>query len=638
MKQLLIPLFFLIFSIQNIHSQNDIGLIQTQLDELTKEHKGLDEVVEFDVSGLNLYELITTLAQEHNLNVSVDIQLNQSVVSNFYDVKVKDIFVFLIQEYNIEFEIFSNIIIFKKRSEKAVVIAQKKLTIIDVTYNQQNDFLSINLKNDSLPRVAEKITDLSNKNIVLSPDIRDIKVSAYIKNRPFNQVIEMMAKSNGLSVTIREGEFYYLEKEVAIPVKNTVRTSNRTQSRNVKNNSSRNQDNFEIIVNPNGYLKITATNADVGQLILAAAEKVNINYFLYDPVEGLTTTLFVDGITFDNLLEHLFKGSIYTYKEVDGFYFIGDDESKGLRATELIQLEHRTIESVIDAIPQTLVSELEIKEFVELNGLVVSGSRTGIDELKSFILQIDKIVPLVQIEVLIVLYQKSHEVQTGIQAGLGENPGKSTGSLLPAVDISLSTSSINGLLNAFNGLGIINIGQVSANFYLNLKALENNSIIKLQSTPKIATLSGHEATVSIGETSYYFEVTNRLVNSGIGNDILQSGQWKSTDADMSVKIKPFVSTDGYVTLDIKVEKSTFLGRAGEKAPPGKSTQKFDALIRVRDNEMILLGGLDKLDREDSSSGTPVLSRIPVIKWLFSSRKKKKDQSKLHVFIKPTIIY
>ncbi len=639
MRNIYLLIVVIVFSTIKVNSQNDFGLIQSQLEEFSKESEGLNEVVEFDVSGLNLYELITTIADEHKLNVSVDIKLNNQVVSNFYDVKVKDVFLFLVQEYNIEFEIFSNIIIFNKKLEKAIKIEPKPLKIINITYNQQNDFLSINLKNDSLPRVAEKITDLSNKNIILAPDIKEIKVSAYIKNRPFDQVIEMMAESNGLTMTLKEGDFYYLEKNNIVKNKNVTANNNRKpNTSNSKTNQNSSQGNFEITVNPNGYLKVRAINADVGQIIMAAAEKVNVNYFLSDMPEGLSKTLVVDGITFDDLLEYLFINSIYTFKVYDGFYLIGDDNSQGLRATELIQLENRTIESVKDALPQSLILELEVQEFIELNGLVVSGPRTSIEELKKFIFQIDKPVPLVQIEVLIVQYKKGYDIQTGIQAGIGENPNPTSGTLLPAVDLSLSTSSINGLINAFNGLGIINIGQVSSNFYLNLKALENNSIINIQSTPKIATLSGHDATVSIGETSYYFEVSNRLINSGIGNDVLQSGTWKPTEANLSVAIKPFVSTDGHVTLDISVEKSSFLGRAGENAPPGKSSQKFDALIRVKDNEMILLGGLDELTREDSGTGTPFLSRIPVIKWFFSSRSKRKDKSKLHVFIKPTIIY
>ena len=129
-----------------------------------------------------------------------------------------------------------------------------------------------------------------------------------------------------------------------------------------------------------------------------------------------------------------------------------------------------------------------------------------------------------------------------------------------------------------------------------------------------------------------------MINSGLNNNILQSGTWKSTDANLSVSIKPFISTDENVTLTITVEKSSFLGRAGQNAPPGKSTQKFESLVRVKNNEMILLGGLDELRKEDSGTGVPLLSRIPIIKWFFSSRKKAKSDTKLHIFIKPTIVY
>lgn len=129
-----------------------------------------------------------------------------------------------------------------------------------------------------------------------------------------------------------------------------------------------------------------------------------------------------------------------------------------------------------------------------------------------------------------------------------------------------------------------------------------------------------------------------MINNGVSSDILQSGQWKATDANLSVNIKPFVSKDEQITLTIVVEKSAFLGRAGENAPPGKSTQQFESLVRVRNGEMILLGGLDELEKENSGTGTPVLSRIPILKWFFSSKIKRKNKSKLHVFIKPTVVY
>jgi type IV pilus assembly protein PilQ len=246
---------------------------------------------------------------------------------------------------------------------------------------------------------------------------------------------------------------------------------------------------------------------------------------------------------------------------------------------------------------------------------------------------------MVQIEVIIVQYNKSYEIQTGMKAGLDKiNSVQTGGVLFPNSDMTLNGTSVNSLIDAFNGFGLFKLGKVTESFYLNLKLLESNSALKVESTPKIATISGHEAKLSIGETSYYFEQNNRLINSNIGNDILNSGTWKSTDANLSVSIKPYVSTDENVTLTIAVEKSSFLARAGEDAPPGKATQKFESLVRVKNGEMILLGGLDELKKENTGTGTPLISRIPIIKWFFSSRKKGKNDSKLHIFIKPTVIY
>ncbi|GAA4272065.1 hypothetical protein GCM10022258_13590 [Aquimarina gracilis] len=616
-----------------MYGQQDMQKIESQINEYAKETPELNETIQIDVSGLTLYDFLTSIAIEHKLNISVDQDLNQIVASSFFDVPVKDVFLFVIKKYNLSIEIINKIIVFKKTEEKKELPKPKVRKEIDVTYNSTNDFLAVKLKNDSLSRVAQRITDVSGKNVILGPGVKNENVSAYILNRPFDQVMEMMAKSNRLLVTKDENGFYYLEKD------EDSQTSTRKGSTKKGKKGKPAESSAEITVEENGFLSIEAYDANVTELITEAAEKLNVNYFMYEKPEGATTTLVVNGITFDELLDHVFKGKNSTYKKTDDFYLIGNQNAEGLRSTELIQLENRTIETVLETLPADLIENVELKEFIELNGFMVSGSRPRILELKEYVKQIDKVIPMILIEVLIVQYQKGYDIQTGIKAGIDPEQQRITsGVLFPDSDVTLNANSVNNLIDAFNGFGIFKLGKVAKDFYLNLRALENNSIIRLQSTPKISTLSGHEAKLSIGETNYYFEQNNRLINSGLGNDILQSGQWKATDANLSVNIKPFVSKDEQITLTIVVEKSSFLGRAGENAPPGKSTQQFESLVRVKNGEMILLGGLDELERENSGTGTPLLSRIPVIKWFFSSKTKRKNKSKLHVFIKPTVVY
>lgn len=628
-------IFFGLLSFNLAIGQQDIGELSRRFDELSVQKKGLNDIVKIDISGISLRDFITSVAEEHQLNIDVDSDLNQQVINNFYDVTVKDVFIHLTQKYDLDVSFMNNIISFRKRREVKVV--EKRLPkVIDVSYNPQNDFLSIRLENDTLSAVSKAIIDKSGKNLVLSPDVKSQRVSSYILNRPFDQVIDMLSKSNDLVATKDENGFYYIEKSkpgIVTPDKSAPK------SKQSKGGSADAPGYFEVTVNKNGLLTVRANMADAADLLIEAAEKLHLNYFLYNKPENERTSLQAEDITFDGLLENIFKGKKYTFRRQDNLYLIGEQVTEGLRATEVIQLENRSIEMVLTSLPRVFSEKLEIKEFVELNGLIVSGAKSIIDELRIYLKQIDKVVPMVQIEVIIVQYNKSYEVQTGMKAGLDKlNQQKTSGILFPNSDMTVNASSVNSLINAFNGFGIFKLGKVTESFYLNLKFLENNSVVKVESTPKIATISGHEAKLAIGETSYYFEQNNRLLTNSIGNDILQSGTWKSTDANLSVSIKPFVSIDENVTLTIAVEKSSFLGRAGETAPPGKATQRFESLVRVKNNEMVLLGGLDELKKENSGSGTPLLSRIPIIKWLFSSRLKSKNNSKLHIFIKPTVVY
>lgn len=158
----------------------------------------------------------------------------------------------------------------------------------------------------------------------------------------------------------------------------------------------------------------------------------------------------------------------------------------------------------------------------------------------------------------------------------------------------------------------------------------------MASTPRLATLNGHEASMSIGNTEYYLELQTHLY--GTQNPQQTTTQeYKAINAELSIKIKPVVSADDQITLDIVVQQSDFTERISKTAPPGSVNRDFTSQIRVKNEEMILLGGLMKKRKSDSGSGTPLLSRIPIIKWFFSSRKHEKSDSKLSVLIKPTIV-
>lgn len=292
--------------------------------------------------------------------------------------------------------------------------------------------------------------------------------------------------------------------------------------------------------------------------------------------------------------------------------------------------------SIIDLIPENIIADLDIKVDNEQNSLYVSGSSQKINRLKTFLDGIDKAVPVVLIEVMIIEVSRSSVVETGISWGLGDEPSTTQGGIYPQTNLNLGAQTINRVIGGFDGFGSFNLGQVVPNFFATIKAMESNGNLKIRSTPKLSTLSGHRATFSNGQTSYY-TVTQQNIVSGNNPITTSVTNFVPIDAELGLTIKPLVSGDGQVTLDIFVIQSNFGQRIEENAPPDINSREFSSLIRVKNGDIVVLGGLEEQTKDDSGSGVPFLARIPVIKWLFSERRREDSKSKLTILIKPTII-
>ncbi len=294
-------------------------------------------------------------------------------------------------------------------------------------------------------------------------------------------------------------------------------------------------------------------------------------------------------------------------------------------------------QTIDEIIPPEISNDLDIQVDPELNSLYVTGSSAKIERLKEFITYIDKTVPVVLIEVMFVEVGRNNTIETGVTWGIGDEPSETRGGIFPTTDLTLGARTINKVINGFNGFDRLNLGKVIPNFFATIKAMESNGNLKIKSTPKLSTLNGHRATFSNGETSYY-TVTQRNIYGTDNPQTSEITNYEPIDAELGLTIKPLVSGDGQVTLDIFVIQSSFGDRIDENAPPDISSREFSSIIRVQDQDIVVLGGLEEQRRSNSGSGVPFLARVPVVKWLFSSRKREASKAKLTVFIKPTIIY
>ena len=624
----------------NTYANDRIKQIENQLSAMTAEMPGLEEKVQMSVSGVSIQEFMRGIADAHKLNISVDPAIKQEVVNNFANATVSDVLIFICKEYDLSINFIGSIMSIVKHNPPQPVVVEIPKKVIQINYDKNGDKLSLDLNDDSLETVAKLITQKSKKNMVLASGVTPKLVSSYIEDMPFDNAMEKFGIANDLSITKTEDGFYLIDKKFITNENSNNKIDNRNTNKpnkpNNRNSGGSTAEEFSFNAKSNLDISVFGSDVQIADVIKSVAKETGTDYYFVSDITD-KTTVNVQSTTFQGLLENLFQGTEITYEYRDGIYIIGERKTEGLRMTKVIQLQHRSVETVTENIPANITQNVDVKEFVDLNSLILSGSHPQIKEIELFIKQIDKVVPVVLIEVMIVDYSNKRTNSTGIEVGLGNEPAETGGKVFPETNMSLNSSSINDLIESFNGYGILNLGKVTPNFYVNIKALESQGILNVKSTPKLATLNGHEATMSIGNTEYYFEQTNNVITNTSTQNITTK-TYKSVNADLSITIKPFVSGDDQITLEITVNQSDFTEKIEPGAPPGSVSRDFTSYIRVKDQEMVLLGGLEEKATRESGSGVPFLSRIPIIKWFFSSRTKEKSRSKLNIFIKPTVIY
>ncbi|MEO8069047.1 MAG: hypothetical protein ABI599_15225 [Flavobacteriales bacterium] len=630
LHRLLLCVLLLLLSTCALFAQQDRFLALSQLlESAVVDQPGLDETVELSVNGATVQEFVRALGMNHKLNISVDPKAPGTITNNFSNARVADVLLYLCKNHDLDIELIGTIISLKQYI--APVAAPPPITLRPpaVVYRSDSAWIDLDLKKDRLDSVAMAIAEQSGRNVVLAPGLEEKRVSIFLKNSPLDAAMENLAFSNDLDVRKSPDGTFLLE-----PVASDALA---TKGHNGRHKGVlADGGGFQMAVAPDGRLTLQVTDMPLASLIEQVSRAVGVQFFLHDKPESIVTAQLTDA-SYDEFLDRMLTGTEHTYEKTSDVYVIGKRDLEGLRSTELVRLENRTVTDVLVAIPDAIKKDVVVTEFKELNAVILSGSEPRIAEIKSFLRQLDQLVPVVTIEVLIVDVKRSKNITSGITAGIGNGPEESGGGLLPSVDYNLTSGSINALINSFNGFGVFNLGNVTPGFYLGIQALETDGMLKLRSTPQLSTLNGHEATLSIGETEYYLEIRNDII--GTQNPTISTSQiYKPVNADLSLKILPIVSSEGFVTLDIEVNQSDFTDRISNTAPPGTVERKFKSMVRVRNKEMVMLGGLEEKEATRSGRGLPLIARIPVLKWIFGSRSAGNRKSKLTIFIRPTVVY
>ncbi|OGS98029.1 MAG: general secretion pathway protein GspD [Gallionellales bacterium RIFCSPLOWO2_12_FULL_59_22] len=280
----------------------------------------------------------------------------------------------------------------------------------------------------------------------------------------------------------------------------------------------------------------------------------------------------------------------------------------------------------------------------------------------------------VSIERQVILEAKIIEVQLndGYQSGINwggfgylksspESRG-SFGQISPGASLNPNTADgaatliSNAVLSAIPGATLIssaeNAGAMfglafqTSNFAALLNFLESQGNVHVLSSPRIATLNNQKAVLKVGTDEFF--VTNvsstTTATGGAGSVTTPSVTLQPFFSGIALDVTPRIDQNNEIILHIHpsvsqvstVNKTVNTGTGGTLNLPlaSSSVSETDSVVRVRDGQIVAIGGLMRQATFDDRSGLPGLSRTSP---LFGQTSLRSEKRELVILLKPTVV-
>jgi general secretion pathway protein D len=179
----------------------------------------------------------------------------------------------------------------------------------------------------------------------------------------------------------------------------------------------------------------------------------------------------------------------------------------------------------------------------------------------------------------------------------------------------------------------VTVGSATANLLL------TDTDTKILQNPRIRATDGQKAIMKIGSKipiatgSYQTGAATAVVSS------LVNTQFQYQDVGVNIEMTPTVHFDRDVTLKIKIEVTAQSGSVtiSGVTEPIISQRTVDQVIRLREGEASILGGIQDKQDTASSTGIPGLSSLPVLKYIFGSKDHTISDDELVFLVVPHVV-
>jgi general secretion pathway protein D len=278
----------------------------------------------------------------------------------------------------------------------------------------------------------------------------------------------------------------------------------------------------------------------------------------------------------------------------------------------------------------------------ETNSLLVRATPQAWHSIREVVERLDVMPMQVQIEAQVVEVQLTGDLKYGVNWYFEQavnTPVAQGGAGLPSALGRTIWGDISGKITD-SGVAWTFLGKNAAAV---INALDSVTDLKLLQTPSVIVRNNAEAMLNVGTRIPIESVT---VNPGTGGTTTY-GQVQYLDTGVILKVRPRITKDGMVFLDLVQEVSSAgalparcnAANSTNTSPcnPPVNTRKLQTETAVHSGDTVMLAGLISDGTTKGSTGFPGLTRIPIIGGLFGTQTSTKNRSEVVVLLTPTVL-
>lgn len=275
--------------------------------------------------------------------------------------------------------------------------------------------------------------------------------------------------------------------------------------------------------------------------------------------------------------------------------------------------------------------------------IVVTAAKKDLEKVEVYLTRLKKILGRqVIIEARVVEVQLSDGLKYGID-------WTSINALNVAGTTSVGTSNFTNVVD--KSLPAFNIGVTRNNFNAVLTALNQQGNIKTLSNPRVNIMNGQTALLSVGRNTNFIskvETTTTPGSTGTAATTTFSVTTQNILSGVMIGMAPIVNENGEISMAItpiisdlvKLEDRT-VGTVGQNtiqiSLPTVDLRELNTTVKIKDGEMVIIGGLIQNRDRTQDNQVPFLGRIPIVGYLFKSREMIKEKTELVIMLKPTVV-